>query len=387
MQEQAESSSRQLARIGELMVAQEAGLVSEQLKQIAAVPGYRDVPRDELSRSCSRNVWRVARSLSGVAQLPEHVRENEARTGARRAAQDIAIDDVVTVYRMCLGVLRDAFIVTCGRVGARPETVLDGLQVLWRIADDHAAMLVQSYNRAAIEAAQVQELHRNSLLRRLIGGDVTRSELETGGAVNAILGAEDYFVICVRARDLEPRLPQRLAKATTTSDLTPLMTIIESDVVCLARRVPDEHLLPGIAIGVEGPGDLGSVASMFRSAMRALTAATALGISGVVDCRALSVRLAVAENREIGGALSRQYVSPVCSEADAGLPLLTTLDAWLCAGLSVAQTAKRLRVHENTVRYRLKRFESLTGVDLADFDQLVELWWVLSYRRISWGDS
>ncbi|MFN8215278.1 MAG: helix-turn-helix domain-containing protein [Solirubrobacterales bacterium] len=50
--------------------------------------------------------------------------------------------------------------------------------------------------------------------------------------------------------------------------------------------------------------------------------------------------------------------------------LLPTLEAYLDQGRSVAATARQLWVHVNTLRQRLERIESLTGVTLADEDLL-----------------
>ena len=41
--------------------------------------------------------------------------------------------------------------------------------------------------------------------------------------------------------------------------------------------------------------------------------------------------------------------------------------------VSVAQAAALLGVHPNTVRYRLRRIEKLTGLDTSSFYHLVEL--------------
>lgn len=41
------------------------------------------------------------------------------------------------------------------------------------------------------------------------------------------------------------------------------------------------------------------------------------------------------------------------------------------------RAASRLFVHQNTLRYRIGRFESLTGVSLRDPKVAFEVWWAL----------
>jgi len=50
-----------------------------------------------------------------------------------------------------------------------------------------------------------------------------------------------------------------------------------------------------------------------------------------------------------------------------------TLAAYLETGLSVAGAAERTYVHKNTVRYRLRRAETLTGRRLDDLADRLEL--------------
>ena len=46
--------------------------------------------------------------------------------------------------------------------------------------------------------------------------------------------------------------------------------------------------------------------------------------------------------------------------------LLETLRTWFAEKGSTSAAAARLYVHRNTVRYRLRRIEELTGEDLTD---------------------
>ena len=49
--------------------------------------------------------------------------------------------------------------------------------------------------------------------------------------------------------------------------------------------------------------------------------------------------------------------------ADAGPALMETLDAYLDSGGAIEACARKLFVHPNTVRYRLKRIADFTGRD------------------------
>jgi DNA-binding PucR family transcriptional regulator len=52
---------------------------------------------------------------------------------------------------------------------------------------------------------------------------------------------------------------------------------------------------------------------------------------------------------------------------------LATLDAYLKAFGAVDEAAKQVHVHANTVRYRLKQIQNLTGLDLSDPDERLAL--------------
>ncbi|RGE19164.1 PucR family transcriptional regulator [Leucobacter sp. wl10] len=66
-----------------------------------------------------------------------------------------------------------------------------------------------------------------------------------------------------------------------------------------------------------------------------------------------------------------------------------TLAAWCGCFGNVARTARRLGVHENTVRYRLRRAEEHYGVSLLDADSLLVAWLQLrsGERRTSLGSG
>jgi DNA-binding PucR family transcriptional regulator len=60
----------------------------------------------------------------------------------------------------------------------------------------------------------------------------------------------------------------------------------------------------------------------------------------------------------------QDVIGPVLAD-DKGTTLVQTLHAFFDTGRSIRSSARRLDVHENTVRQRLARVKTLTGLDVA----------------------
>jgi DNA-binding PucR family transcriptional regulator len=51
--------------------------------------------------------------------------------------------------------------------------------------------------------------------------------------------------------------------------------------------------------------------------------------------------------------------------------------------MRIDPAAERLFVHPNTVRYRLRRYEEETGVDLRETEDAFRVWWALHREEAS----
>jgi DNA-binding PucR family transcriptional regulator len=60
-------------------------------------------------------------------------------------------------------------------------------------------------------------------------------------------------------------------------------------------------------------------------------------------------------------------------DARTGSELVGTLRCWVAADYSVAQAARRLYVHPNTVKYRLRRIRELIGGDPSRGDLRLQI--------------
>jgi purine catabolism regulator len=72
---------------------------------------------------------------------------------------------------------------------------------------------------------------------------------------------------------------------------------------------------------------------------------------------------------------------PLRYDGEHGTALVNTAHTWLECNRSVAQAARRLHVHPNTLSYRLRRFAALSGRRLTDTADMAEVWLALRAAR------
>lgn len=87
--------------------------------------------------------------------------------------------------------------------------------------------------------------------------------------------------------------------------------------------------------------------------------------------------IAAADPVSAGGPLARLEAYDLEHQAN----LVETLDCWLQQFGDVTSTAERLHVHKNTLRYRLRRIEEVSGVALDDAEERFELMLEFRVRR------
>lgn len=354
-------------------------LVARQMDVLRKLRSYDQVPDDDLRRSCLRNVMRVVATLEQQDRLPPEIEEDERTSGQRRALQGVSSDDVVEAYRAVLAVLRDAFIDEATAAGARPDDVLAGTRRLWDLTDRYSNVLVSARQQVEIDAARRDERLRIEFLQRLLAGAVDPVELREGGAIHGVLPNRSYWVLRGRpARGGTERLARHLESSLPGP--RPLVAPLDGDIAGVSATRPNP--LDDAVIAVAGPTTLANLPHAFAEATRVLTVAVRYGRTGVVDSSTLSVRIAVEHHAELGEQLFRRYIGTVQEHGGAADELLHTVQAYFRHGRSVPRTARALSLHENSVRYRLDRFQKITGADFSEIDTLVEVWWALEYATI-----
>lgn len=189
-----------------------------------------------------------------------------------------------------------------------------------------------------------------------------RRDAERVRAFLATAAGDEPAVVLVVAGG-EPALAGRLRELGATCGHA------GDDLVALLPAAVD---VDRVAVVVAGTAwGIGSVSADGPRALAEARAARQLG--PVLDRPPLYGHVRVADSllRALGpdgaAALADEIVGSLSPE------LLATLTAVLESGLSVAEAADRLYVHKNTVRYRLRRIEKLTGRRITNLADRLEL--------------
>jgi hypothetical protein len=365
-------------------------LTARQLTVLKKFRAYDKVPVEDLRRSSRRNVLRVVSMLNGDDALPADALEDERASGTQRTLQGIPGEDVLAAYRGVMGVVRDAFIEVATAREVPFDAILVGTRLLWELTDRLSDVLVSARHQVELDVALREERQRQAFLQRVLTGNLAAPEIVQAGPGFGLASNGRYWVF--RARQFDGNLPglsRQLERSAAGTTFAPLVGAIDGDLAGIAVERPavadDESL-----VAVIGPTNLTGLSQAFSEATRVLNVAARYRRRGLVDSAALSIRIAVVEEDELGEALYERYVVKVLAASAMADAILDSVRVYLSARRRIQLAAETLSIHQNTLRYRLEQFASLTGADLAETETIIEVWWALEFwavRRTADGQT
>lgn len=311
-----------------------------------------------------RRVLQAARDRGGALDKTELV--ELAAIGKTRAQQGVPLADVLHAW--IIGI--EATIERAREVGRllsiEDVRLLEFVQMTVAWCDIALSVMTTAHREADFFLAHAERSRHAAFVRAVIFGEMPTAELTSHAKRFSIDPTSKY--IAFRARvDAAHELERQL-------NLGGLCVLADGDIAGFLNEPPSGNV-SGV-IGYGSPRPLDRLADSYHLATRVLTTALAFGLHGAYDAASLGVRLAVALDTDVGELLRKRYLEPLATSGSAH-DLASTLRAYLACNLRVEQTAERLSVHQNTVRYRLTRFEELTGANLRNTDVVVEVWWAL----------
>jgi len=335
---------------------------------------YRSIPDAVLDLEVGRQLAVVLRAVGcGQKALSDETRADLAAVGERRARQGVPVEELLHAWRIGLNILVGCAHEVGQRLKINDTEVLAFTQsaLVW---SDRVLVFITRAHRGTARA--VADEHQARFVRGILLGSLSCAEVTIEAEMHGLDPGRDYVAFRARLGEGGARggLEHALGLQESTQLRRGLCADVDGHAVGLLSEAPPRAI--EAVVGFGPPRPLPRLAESYRLALRALATAEACGLRGAYDIASLGLRPAVALDADVGELLRRRYLEPLAT-SNSTSELIETLRTYLACGTHVERTATRLFVHQNTVRYRIARFEELTGASLADIEVLFEVWWAL----------
>ncbi len=303
---------------------------------------------------------------------------------ARRARAGAPLPEVLKVYRIAFATLWRALVDReRPRSTGTTEELLGAATALLQFADRHADAMTEAYREANAEVLLLKHRRRSALVEALLTGHPApdAGPWEAAALLGFPRGARHVVVVADTPRVAEEGLPGvegRLAETGIVSAwrLTPAQQLgviaLQDDSVSTVIDIV--RSTPGARAGISPPFDsLSDTPRASRLAQAALQTLPAKKEGVHVFSSSPLAALVVCAPEE-GRRVAARVLGPVLAlPAEDRVTMTDTLWAYLSNSGSAEKAAQLLYCHSNTVRYRLRRLQDLTGRRLSDPRDAAEL--------------
>lgn len=354
--------------------------------------------RAELRASTREHVRRGIRTMAGLATDDDKAVHVWRETGRRRARQGVPMEHVLNAYSLGTRVLWEALVARRDRPGIDLDdhVLLVAGQQIWSALDVQNATLVDAYRRESARLQQ-RDLHRQQrLLDGLVEGRGADPDFVTEVRDAFGLNTDDP-VACVVARldDVTEgplRGPEDELERAGVLSFWHVRSGAHFALVSSGRRSTAEIVdLLGASIGgragiAPAPEGVSGFAGAYQLAVRAADTVPR-GAQGVVSVLDRLPEVLLGGNPEVTTLLVNETVAPLLNDSrnQSGV-LISTLEALLSCDGSPTHAAERLFCHRNSVIYRMKQIETLTGRSLqSPRDKLLLTLGLMAVGRLTSG--
>lgn len=361
-------------------------------------PAYRRMSQEELADVTAllyRNYGVLLAAMAGARVdhqkldfVGEHVRT--------RVRSGIPLEAVLEAYRIGLNVFWEECTAEVAAGGMSRDAAVNLARKMSEAMDTLTTHAAAAYVREESYLKAAREKAARDLLEALLRGDADTSRFELHNIAPGLDPQADLVVIVGRVSTEDSRLASALdtavailGDALATRRVSPLLVVREQAVVGVvlaeATDLLTERLMSvrgalaadhGIDLycGVSSPcSGFGAVAAAHEQASLAVSRASAErpvislavlpAIQHLLTGATLTTRLHLLEKARMIRNL----------HATERQTMRETLQGFAGANMNVTRGAAELHIHENTLRYRLRRLRQRTGHDPQTFAGLLEL--------------
>lgn len=303
-------------------------------------------------------------------------------SGARRAREGVPVVELLQTMRIAMEEVRRAAERLAPDGPERAALLLQVADIVLAWRDRGTTELARGHRAEELDAAWREAGARTELIEAVLLGGLAPTEIRARAEAHGLDPDAAYFPVRGRpAAELGMRELEHLLGLRSTGGSSPgLVARMQGDLCGFVRALP--ALAPPFPVGTAAPAPLFGLQGGFRLAGRALETAVALGSPGVHDLPSLGLHPAMLADPDVGAAIDARYVDPFVQRGPSGIAVLDTVERYLAEDCRLGPTAASLHLHANTVRYRLGRFEELTGTSLRTPRGIAEVWWALERRRL-----
>lgn len=328
---------------------------------------FRELPADERS-------WVGLIAQAGIAGViawyrdPDHPRDSALdvfSSAPRELAGAISLEQTVEMVRCTVDLLEEALPEIAG-----PEAADGVREAVLSYSREIAFAAAEVYARAA-EARGAWDARLEALVMEgLLRDDADASILARASALGWPTGGATVLV--GPPPDADTAAGLQVMRRAAEHHRIALLTALHGDalVVLAAATYDDERIVrlltPHFGTGPVVIGPVADEASAIPSSCAQAVAAYSVARGWPDAPRPVGADELLPERALAGETRARQALVDELAEVLDDPDLRTTLEVHLEQGSSLEGSARLLFVHPNTVRYRLRRIEGLTGRSIAD---------------------
>lgn len=366
-----------------------------------------EAPQAQLLDDLRRTVWLVADTIEGQREPDQAERAAFSAAAVSRLGDGLPLLAVLSGHRLVLDRAWRFLDEVGARRGGAAEVTVSAVFAALRLVEELAATLTTSFLEQHDRQLMTCEQARRALLDRLLGGAfLSDEEINDEGSrfgydfdrPHAVLmiasGGPDRRARAERRRSQAAPLEASSVVRRAVDDLTSAMPraavvdpggpIAHATVLVSCAAARDWPAVRSAAAAVQGRHDVlilaagpvagaGRLAAAYAEARQVLPLAMLVSRRpGIVDVDDLLVYRVLTTDARHRQRFLDAVIGPLLALAPSRrAPFVEALQAYYDADGDVEAASEAMHVHVNTVRYRLRRIEELTGCSVRNpHDQL-----------------
>jgi hypothetical protein len=332
-------------------------------------PLVAELPEEETRRHTRALIDGVVTAMTSGTAPGEKALLAAERLGADRARQGVPVAALLDGFQAGRAHIVRVLVEEGRALGLPADDLLDVVTRLDEITTALSHRMVHAHRVTELELARTAREEHVQVLRRLLHGEPVTVPPPFDPAAS-------YH--CVVSDVSDPEAAGRLERTLGPG----LCGLVDGRFAALVLR-PPEPAPPGCPLLVVAPpAPVDGLAARYELARRALRAGEAAGLTGLRPLTGLALLTAVGGEPELGRLLAVRLLTGLVPEDPFHRELVETALAYLDHGGRIDPAAAALHVHPNTVKYRIRRLQELSGRSLTPTPgtavvHAAQWWWAL----------